>query len=899
MIMRPLHLPLTFLLLMPSMLMAGTHLVYWGGGIDFDGRTFNKPLIQVCAGNGHALGLKADGTVAAWGKSDYGRTTVPAGLTGVKAIAAGSTHSVALKNDGTVVAWGDSDYAQTTVPVGLSEVKAIAAGSYHTVALKNDGTVVAWGLNNSGQADVPVGLSVVSAIAAGEAHTVALLTNGTVVAWGSNSNGQVTVPATALSGVKAIAAGANHSVALKADGTVVAWGANDYGQRTIPSGLSDVKAVAAGANHTAALKNDGTVVAWGSNESGQKLVPTGLTGVSAIAAGYATTLALKIDGTLVGWGIHYPGQSNDVKAIAGGSALKADGTVVAWGEGTPPPAGLSGVSAIASGPAKNHTLALKTDGSVVAWGNNGSGGTTVPPGLNGVKAIAAGDYHSVVLLTNGAVVAWGGNYSGQANVPPSALSDVQAIAAGSSHTVALKTNGTVLAWGANDYGETTVPSGLSDVEAIAAGYYHTVALKKDGTVVVWGSNDYGEKAIPVGLNGVKAISAAYFHTAALKNDGSVVVWGWNEFGQANMPTGLNGVSSIQTGYDYSVAFIAIEPISTLGPPKVVVTPGSLHVSVGQNQTLTASAQGTGVLTYQWRKDGIAIAKANATTLNLTNLQRTQAGVYDVVVKNIYGVALSNSVRLSFAPLITILTSPQTRLVNPGGTAAFNVWVPTATAWQWLKNGIAIKGANSTTLNVPNVDASSVGLYSVTVTTPNGKVTTAPAQLRINDSGLLIYKLTGTGKAYAGMVATNAALSGYLVLDRAGQRGGLIIGSKSGSQNIHRLEIHEDLDTQSTGPVPKSQTVVSELVAGEFALWMDGTDGLLTISKTDKAVGPATMKGYANSIDLGSNVRIETVSLTLALDAVNSTPARLHQETVEQAMSRISQDMQAKGSALVE
>jgi NADPH-dependent 7-cyano-7-deazaguanine reductase QueF-like protein len=58
-------------------------------------------------------------------------------------------------------------------------------------------------------------------------------------------------------------------------------------------------------------------------------------------------------------------------------------------------------------------------------------------------------------------------------------------------------------------------------------------------------------------------------------------------------------------------------------------------------------------------------------------------------------------------------------------------------------------------------------------------------------------------------------------------------------------------------------------------------------------------GTEISIDLDSNVRIETVSLTLALDAVNSTPARLFQETVEQAMSRISQDMQAKGSALVE
>ena len=342
-------------------------------------------------------------------------------------------------------------------------------------------------------------------------------------------------------------------------------------------------------------------------------------------------------------------------------------------------------------------------------------------------------------------------------------------------------------------------------------------------------------------------------------------------------------------------------LTVLSPaPNVSISPIDTTVALGGGLTFTATvATGLPPYTYQWRKNGVTIAKATNAALALTNIQRAQEGVYDVVVKNGHGVDVSNPARLSLPPVVPVNNAPESTDVNPAGTATFTVNVPGATAWQWLKNGTPIKGAITSTLNVPNVDASSVGLYSVTVTTPNGKVTTVPAQLRINDSGLLIYKLTGTGKAYAGTVATNAALSGYLVLDRAGQRGGLIIGSKSGSQNIHRLEIHEDLDTQSTGPVPKSQTVVSELVAGEFALWMDGTDGLLTISKTDKAVGPATMKGFANSIDLDSNVRIETVSLTLALDAVNSTPARLNQETVEQAMSRISQDMQAKGSALVE
>ena len=88
---------------------------------------------------------------------------------------------MALKNDDTVVAWGYNYYGQTTIPAGLSGVKAIAAGEYHTLALKSDGTVVAWGWNNYGQTTVPAGLSNVIAIAAGGYHTVALIGTEVVV----------------------------------------------------------------------------------------------------------------------------------------------------------------------------------------------------------------------------------------------------------------------------------------------------------------------------------------------------------------------------------------------------------------------------------------------------------------------------------------------------------------------------------------------------------------------------------------------------------------------------------------------------------------------------------------------------------------------------------------------
>ena len=45
----------------------------------------------------------ATGTVVGWGSNGWGRTTTPAGLTGVVKVAAGDLHTVALRRDGTVL----------------------------------------------------------------------------------------------------------------------------------------------------------------------------------------------------------------------------------------------------------------------------------------------------------------------------------------------------------------------------------------------------------------------------------------------------------------------------------------------------------------------------------------------------------------------------------------------------------------------------------------------------------------------------------------------------------------------------------------------------------------------------------------------------------------------------
>jgi alpha-tubulin suppressor-like RCC1 family protein len=91
---------------------------------------------------------------------DWGQSIVPSGLSNVVAIAAGGGHGLALRADGTLAMWGRF----TNQPPDLTNVLAVAGGDHHSLALRSDGTVVVWGDNSYGQTNLPGGLTNVAVV---------------------------------------------------------------------------------------------------------------------------------------------------------------------------------------------------------------------------------------------------------------------------------------------------------------------------------------------------------------------------------------------------------------------------------------------------------------------------------------------------------------------------------------------------------------------------------------------------------------------------------------------------------------------------------------------------------------------------------------------------------------
>ena len=236
-------------------------------------------IIAIASGTHHALALREDGSIVAWGSVQAGAlqlTNAPAHLTNLMAIGAGEDFSLALARDGTITGWGPGAGAQ--VPAELFGVIELAVAPHRAVALKFDGTLVEWGSTTT----LPPGLTAVTAIAANDTHTVVARADGTVEILGAPALPPVIAP------TNAVRVAADTSLyALCADGAVLDVAGLDA---ALPSPLENMQSLSTRSGRRLVLSQDGQLSGWGN------LAPPVLTNrFSRIAAGGLYCLALTTD----------------------------------------------------------------------------------------------------------------------------------------------------------------------------------------------------------------------------------------------------------------------------------------------------------------------------------------------------------------------------------------------------------------------------------------------------------------------------------------------------------------------------------------------------------------------------------------------------------------------------
>jgi hypothetical protein len=171
---------------------------------------------------------------------------------------------------------------------------------------------------------------------------------------------------------------------------------------------------------------------------------------------------------------------------------------------------------------------------------------------------------------------------------------------------------------------------------------------------------------------------------------------------------------------------------------IATQPAAATVAEGGIASFVVAAQGSGALSYQWRKNGTPISGATSSLLDLSPATPADGGSYDCVVTSsldgTLATATATAANLTINARPVIITDPQSITVAIGSPASFSVTATgTKLTYQWRKDGQFLPGTNGTTISIAAVAAQDAGTYDCVVwsSTASNSVTSAGATLTLN------------------------------------------------------------------------------------------------------------------------------------------------------------------------
>jgi hypothetical protein len=350
-----------------------------------------------------------------------------------------------------------------------------------------------------------------------------------------------------------------------------------------------------------------------------------------------------------------------------------------------------------------------------------------------------------------------------------------------------------------------------------------------------------------------------------------------------------------------------------GAPAITGQPANVAVTAGQAASFTVVATGTGPLTYEWLRNGVAIAGSNAATYTLASTVVADNGaVFSVNVSNAGGRVTSNTATLAvspavIAPIITTQPAAQTTAVV-GSTASFTV-VATGTdpAYQWFRGTQPIAGATGPSYTTPVLALADSGAeFFVRLTNSAGTVESTRSTLTVNPVPVppSITTQPANVSVTAGQNASfSVVAAGDTPLSYQWQRNGVAISGATGSSYTTPVTTLADNDasfavvvsnaagtvTSASARLTVQAAAVAPTIVTQPASVTVATGGVATFTVLAQGTGPltyqwrrgsqvlagATSASYTTPVLQNSdNGSLFSVRVSNALGSVNSANATL-------------------------
>ncbi|MCA9255865.1 MAG: hypothetical protein KDA33_09515, partial [Phycisphaerales bacterium] len=225
--------------------------------------------------------------------------------------------------------------------------------------------------------------------------------------------------------------------------------------------------------------------------------------------------------------------------------------------------------------------------------------------------------------------------------------------------------------------------------------------------------------------------------------------------------GNGSFNGAQRGWRVKVPYLQL--------PTVVTHPVSQTACLPTDVTFTAdiTANGGGLLSVNWRKDGVGLSDgptgfgstivgADTPTLTIQGVTPSDAGQYDYVGTNFYGTATTNAAQLDVVTPAIGTFGPFDTEVCEGGDATLSFGVVPMDAgpctYQWRRgfgpnpvmtplpdgptgNGSVVSGATTTYLVIANTSAQDIATYDCVVTSTGcGDIYSTTAVLTVHPGG---------------------------------------------------------------------------------------------------------------------------------------------------------------------